>query len=476
MVSLERHDMQGLIVSAYSNLPCAAYALFRITNRAAARGWLGALAGEVTTAEGKQPVSSLNVAFTYSGLAQLGLDADGLASFSNPFRDGMASERRSRILGDTAADSPIGWDWGGTQTEVHALLLIYGVDERTLEDQLNRRLGEAGAAGLQEVAVLVAGRQPDSREHFGFADGIGQPVIEGTGNEERQLGRTGHATVVKAGEFILGYVNEYNGPAPSPSVAATRDLRGMLAAGSASDDGGARHDLGRNGSYLVFRQIAQHVAEFWRFVEEAAQTADGRSEPAAQERLAAKFVGRWPSGAPLVKYPHADPMAGTPELTTENDFEFHEKDPHGFACPIGAHIRRANPRDSLGTDPKSALESVRRHRILRRGRSYGDRLKDRMVEDGAPRGLHFICLNSDLERQFEFVQQTWINNRVFAGLYKESDPLIGNQDRTDKLMTVEGDPLRTRVHGLRRFVTIKGGAYFFLPPLRALRYLASIED
>jgi deferrochelatase/peroxidase EfeB len=180
------------------------------------------------------------------------------------------------------------------------------------------------------------------------------------------------------------------------------------------------------------------------------------------------------SGAPLVKYPSGDPHAGTPALSKENDFGYDATDAHGFACPVGSHVRRTNPRDALGPDPQAALRSANRHRLLRRGRSYGKRLDDPFAGDGAERGLHFICLNGDLERQFEFVQQTWVNNTTFAGLHGETDPVVGNQDDTGGLFTVQDDPLRSRVHNLRGFVTVKGGAYFFLPGLRALRYLASL--
>jgi deferrochelatase/peroxidase EfeB len=125
------------------------------------------------------------------------------------------------------------------------------------------------------------------------------------------------------------------------------------------------------------------------------------------------------------------------------------------------------------------LATANRHRILRRGRSYGHRPADPRIDDGVDRGLHFLCLNSDIERQFEFVQQTWVNNPVFGGLNGEVDPLIGNISRaetatTNALFTVQADPLRSRVHNLQRFVTVKGGAYFFLPSISALRYLGSL--
>jgi deferrochelatase/peroxidase EfeB len=155
-------------------------------------------------------------------------------------------------------------------------------------------------------------------------------------------------------------------------------------------------------------------------------------------------------------------------------------------------VRRSNPRDTLGPDGATALATANRHRIMRRGRSYGHRPVDPYVEDNIQRGLLFLCLNTDIERQFEFVQQTWINNPVFGGLDGEVDPLIGNISKTeppsvdgnpgsgngdaksDPIFTIQADPLRTRVHNLERFITVKGGAYFFLPSIRALRYLASL--
>lgn len=455
MTQLERHDIQGFLLSSYGHLPCATYLLLRVIDPAASCKWLAILASEITTAEGKQEGSSLNLAITSTGLSNLGLDSEGLATFPRAFQEGMVTEHRSRILGDTKDSTPSAWKWGNAANPVDLLLLIFAADEDALDAQLERRREEINAVGgVQEVLALAAGRQPDTREHFGFADGIGQPVIEDSGRLKRQLERTHHATVLKAGEFILGYDYDYGSSADIPCA------NGMP-------------DFGRNGTYLVFRQMAQHVGEFWHFLDEATRRPDGASDWQARERLAAKFVGRWMSGAPLVKYPSSDPHAGTPTLSSENNFEYHEQDSHGSACPVGAHIRRANPRDALGPDPRTALESAKRHRILRRGRSYGHRLDDVFNDDGAERGLHFICLNGDIERQFEFIQQTWINSATFAGLHGESDPLIGNQDELDGVFTVQNDPVRTRVHNLSRFVTVRGGAYFFLPGISALRYLGS---
>jgi len=469
--------------------------LLRVTEAAAARRWLRNIVDQITTSERKQEGSSLNVALTHQGLMHLGLDDETLATFSRPFVEGMTTPHRSRILGDADENAPANWNWGGKDVAeaVDILLLVFAVDENTLEAVLAERRAELVQSGIAELQTLGAGRQPNSHEHFGFADGMGQPAIEGTFQAERAAARN----VIKAGEFLLSYTNDYGKPADSPMVNAARDPNGLLPPAPGRD--GVRvatsaetdvHDLGRNGTYLVFRQLAQDVALFRHFVDEATRRVDGQLDPVASDRLAAKVVGRWQNGAPLVLSPYAD----DPSLSDADDFGYRDSDAHGFNCPIGSHVRRSNPRDTLGPDGGTALATANRHRILRRGRSYGHRPADPRVGDGLDRGLLFLCLNSDIERQFEFVQQTWVNNPVFGGLNGEVDPLIGNISKTetplvnsnqdnpdngharrDALFTVQADPLRRRFHNLERFVTVKGGAYFFLPSIRALRYLASLQ-
>ena len=215
-------------------------------------------------------------------------------------------------------------------------------------------------------------------------------------------------------------------------------------------------DLGRNGTYLVLRTLAQDVDAFDAYVTTTA--AELGLDP---ELLAAKMVGRWRGGASLVQSPDVDRA----ELATANDFGYHHDDVRGLRCPVGAHVRRANPRDSLDPRPGSdASQAVTdRHRLLRRGRVFAD--------DGQ-QGLQFVALNANLGRQFEFVQHSWLNDPKFAGLTTDLDPLV--TPRTpDGVFTIPGEPFRTRVCGLPEFVTTLGGAYFFLPGRRALRYLAA---
>jgi Dyp-type peroxidase family len=474
-MELERNDIQGLIVSSYKHLPCAAFLLLQVRDAAKARGWMVRHVSDITTAEKKHLHFSTNLAFTHPGLQKLGLSTDALATFSSPFQEGMATARRSQVLGDNKENDPSKWEWGSGVGTIDVLLMLYGVDEPTVSAQIDQRSTELAADGAFDVVkILRAGREPDTHEHFGFNDGIGQPVMAGTGNRARQLKRTNHATELPAGEFLLAHPNAYGVIADTPVVKPENDPKERLqkvpdkAMALGSKPG--MHDLGRNGTYMVFRQLAQDVAKFWNFLDQATRV-NGVSDPEARDRLGAKLVGRWRSGAPLVLAPQED----NPKLCEENNFGYiTNHDAQGFACPIGSHIRRSNPRDSIGADPQTALNTANRHRILRRGRSYGKHLANPLVDDGKERGLQFICINSDIERQFEFVQQTWANNPVFGGLYNEVDPLVGNVAKGNQMFTVPGDPLRICVQGLSRFVTVRGGAYFFLPSIRALNYLANL--
>jgi len=239
--------------------------------------------------------------------------------------------------------------------------------------------------------------------------------------------------------------------------------------------GSGQADLGRNGSYLVLRQLEQDVVGFWRFLGDATHGAGGAAGSGARLALAAKMVGRWPSGAPLVLAPDAD----DPSLGGANDFGYFAEDRRGTRCPIGAHIRRANPRDSLDPRPGSqaSIDVGKRHRILRRGREYGPPISNEQLEagddGGLERGLYFLCLNANLARQFEFIQHTWVNNAKFSGLYDDPDPLVGARNGGRDTFTVQAEPVRSRVRGLPQFVTVKGGAYFFLPGIRAIRYLTT---
>jgi Dyp-type peroxidase family len=432
---------------------------------------LRSIAPSVTPGSVKPADGALHLAFTSAGLTKLGLDAEGLATFSAEFVSGMTTPHRRRLLGDAAESAPENWLWGGPATApVDLLLMLFARDRATLASACTSVSGTLPGAGLREILRLETS-DLDDREHFGFRDGIAQPIIP----EFRKSGPA--ANTVRAGEFVLGYENEYGLMPETPSVPRTGDAAAKLPAAMDDKD---RSDLGRNGSYLVMRQLSQDVRGFWRYVDGATKASDGTPDPGGRTRLAAKMVGRWPDGAPLALSPdHHDPALGN-----ANEFGYHELDADGLRCPYGAHIRRTNPRDSLDPKPGTdeSLAANKRHRLLRRGREYGPPLSEEQIwRDPAPgeaevdRGLYFICLNADIGRQFEFVSHTWMNNPNFAGLYDDPDPLTGPSRNSGCSFTVQATPFRHRYAGLPRFVTVRGGGYFFLPGLRAIRYLAGLD-
>jgi Dyp-type peroxidase family len=453
---IERDDVQGLVASGYGHLPHATYLLLTVEQPAAARAWLGEIAREVTTATGKSDGPAINVAITAAGLRNLGLPEEVLAGFSREFTGGMTDPTRSRFLGDVDGNSPDTWEWGGPdERPVDLVLMLYAANSRALRALVKRHGDPLAKRGLAVVRRLEA--TSDEREHFGFRDGISQPAIEG-------LRAASADQTVKSGEFVLGYHNEYGLLTERPLVEAAHDPAGLL---PAAPDDGALRDLGRNGTYLVFRTLRQDVPAFWRYVAEHATNGHG-----SRVALAAKMVGRWPGGAPLALAPDFD----SPALATASDFRYVDTDPDGLHCPLGAHVRRSHPRDSLDPEPGSdkAVAVGKRHRILRRGRKYGpplsaDAALNGHAGDKQERGLHFICLCANIARQFEFVQHTWVNNPKFKGLYEDADPLMGAPQRA---FTVQAEPVRKRYTELPSFVQTRGGAYFFLPGVRALHYLA----
>ena len=433
-------DIQGLILSAYTHLKLATYLLFRIADVAQAKRWLEDLLDNdlVTSAlkhKHRDHPSSVNVALSARGISLLAGEERRLDT-SLPFFEGIAgNEHRLRMLGDTGKSSPEHWCWGGPHA-VDVLLMVFADTEPQFHMALNRVRPSSLAMTLVKE-VIARPLQENKREHFGFVDGISQPILVGTTDGERYP-ESVHLTAL--GEVVLGYPDGSGELSQGPSLSGCPYF-------------------GRNGSYLVARQLHQNVGAFWSFMEGA--TCMGNVPSPAAEALASKVIGRRMDGTPLVPY----------SSSRDNEFGFGE-DPYGYGCPAGAHIRRGNPRDMFPNQPSTPIEA-NRHRILRRGRSYGSTVhaEDRMrADDTKPRGLMFIALNSDLEQQFEFIQQNWVNNLAFAGLQHERDPLIG--DRSEHVrFTIAGAPAPMQVADLPQFVRTVGGEYFFLPGLNALRFL-----
>lgn len=451
MSGLDLDDLQALLRSALRTLPHARYALFHLPPGSDGRRFLTGLLEDVTSAAERWATVATQVALTATGLTGLGVPSVITDGFADEFLAGITGPGRSRFLGDT----PSGWRWGRPdQDSVDLLVITYAASADLLLAAVRGLDGRAAAAG---VALLDARETHGSSEvePFGFRDGISQPYVPELASSADDT----NARPVALGEFVLGYPNAYGLLTQRPVLPRHLDPQGLLPelAGGRDrghPDGGA--DLGRNGTYLVLRTLAQDVAGFEAYVTATAQALE--LDP---ELLAAKLVGRWRGGASLVQSPTVD----CPELATANDFGYHHDDARGLRCPVGAHVRRANPRDSLDPRPGSdASQAVTdRHRLLRRGRVF--------AEDGE-QGLQFVALNANLGRQFEFVQHSWLNDPKFAGLRTDLDPLV--TPRTpDGVFTLPGEPFRTRLTGLPEFVTTLGGAYFFLPGRRALQYLAA---
>ncbi len=507
---LDLADIQGTIVRPYGRygFPKARFVFFRVTDGAKGRAFVGAVTKKVTTAElwtdaggaHPKPPCTTNIALTFRGLKALGVPGASLASFSQEFITGMRVRRD--ILGDDGPSAPDHWDpiW---HEKVHIGVSCFGEDEGAIAHwydwltglvdaarggvvQLRGHRGEAGAEDLpyQDGSALY-GRdgRPTAKEHFGYTDGIGDPVFEGqpetadrvAGNGKRL--REGGWAPLATGEFLLGHPDEAEEypPAPTPRL------------------------LSRNGTFMAYRKLHQNVGSFNGLLDRA-----GAQYPGGRELLAAKWTGRWrDNGAPLAIAPD---QAAKDELDREGaalerrvmenprdpeaqaalnafrskwwHFDYGD-DLAGYKTPVSGHIRRINPRGYLEFDTKSyatpgALDD--RRRIIRRGLPYGH-VTDPTRDDGN-HGIVFMAVCASLERQFEFVQQQWINYANDFKLGNEKDVLLGNHDSKCPIHAViQSDPASGEppffVTDIPRLVTTRGGEYFFIPSLTALRMIAA---
>ena len=488
--------------------------------------WLADLVSSEAVAFGDKPPEDFvcNLAFSAQGLRLLGLgdelDLEGRGAaqgFAPAFALGMSHPSRKRLLEDPAA-----LDW--TEDDAHVALLLYAKDDATaarfqqtidgalaagLTDPVTIRTGldafdldafkqawERGDAAVSAPAdtkaVTPARATSDGEltaEPFGFVDGVSQPLVRGFPGRN---GAPNPVHAVEPGEFILGYTDNRGFYPPSPLVARKMDDLGMrpdmvLPAPppdqpSLYPDFSRRaaiaRDFGRNGSYLVIRQLAQDVAAFREQLDEQAKVVCRQPDVInphngnlhrTREWLAAKMLGRWRDGSSLVDHPFHPAFRSGSAAIARNDFLYRDADPQGLRCPFGSHVRRSFPRDSLAQTDPVELSVSNRHRLLRRGRPY-------LGDDGkTAQGTLFMCFNADLERQFEFVQQTWVGSPVFHGLEREADPFTMHQGNTPadrQRFTIPGRNASLELCPVKRHVTVRGGGYFFLPGRHALWFLA----
>lgn len=493
--TIDFEDIQGLVRRGFGSLPAASYLLIGIGNVKKALPWLRKLTHEITYSNARPEEKAINLAITFNAMKKLNIKPTILDSFSDDFRLGMTSTHKRHILGDEGNNAPEYWSWGGPATQaIDLILLCYARDDETLNSFTQQLLKDAEINGLNLIEKLATEALLDGKEHFGFKDSIGQPFIEEFSSKKAHSPHP-----IALGEILLGYTNGYDRFTQRPKVAASSDPLNKLMPCSENP---SEHDIGLNGSYLVFRQLFQDVPHFWRTLKNYTEkkiehgasnkkTSDDEHSPLSNQtekyekviKLASKMVGRWPSGTALTEAPYADDIS----ILDKDKFSYHETDPIGLKCPLGAHIRRTNPRDSLKPQPGSeeSFAFSNRHRILRRGRAYGKpfdssmnpgQMLEHIDSETAPvsRGLHFICINANIGRQFEFVQHTWASNPNFNGLYQDPDPIIGSRSINGLLpdnFTIQRHPYREQIDHLPAFVETRGGAYFFLPSRRALSYL-----
>jgi Dyp-type peroxidase family len=424
--AVNQADLQGNILCGYGrDYPSALFLFFRVGDPVALRRWLAQRLPQVTTAEpwGAKPPSTLNVAFGFEGLRRLGLGERVLAGFPDDFTRGM--EDRAEQLGDVDDSAPARWEPG--LRGAHGVITVWALTPQLRDDRRLELEAEAARAGFEVTRAQPTDVLPGGREPFGFRDGISQPTIC---DPRAGPWRRWPADVpVKPGEFVLGYRDEGGSTPPWPA------------------------EVGMSGSYMVVRKLEQDVEGFRAFVREeaGAERADW---------LAAKLVGRWPDGTPLVRAPDAPEPERAEDLGWLNAFTY-GSDPGGRRCPIGAHIRRAHPRDSLDADWRFS----NRHRIIRRGMPYAP---DR---PGGRPGLVFVCYQASIARQFEFIQSEWCGDGNAFGLGSDPDFIAGPAQGK---MTVQGDP--PTFVPMRRLVTTRGGGYFFAPGIEALRHIAGADE
>ncbi|WP_311031378.1 cytochrome P450 [Mesorhizobium koreense] len=471
--TLETDEIQSIFFGPLGPLAKAEMLAFQVPAdlpRAARRDWLAFVLKQTSFGYQLSPERAVITLLGPEGLRRFGFDTDAgnesLDGFPAAFRQGMATKARIRVLDDIGQSAPEHWLWGSEQKAVDMVVVCYAATDKILDADIQGVLQVAGKAGGKLVAqlpLMIKREGKQAIEHFGFADGISQPVVRGTPRANRHVAPM---HLLAPGEFLLGYKDESGFYPPSPTIPEAQDREGilpMLETGQEEQLFGKKEtmrDFGRNGSFMVIRQLEQHVASFSAYCRHAAdlarrETGNSKLNP---KWVAAKMVGRWQDGSSLVRNPN-----GRPDREADNDFAFAMEDPQGLKCPLGSHVRRSNPRDSLGNDPEIQLRINNRHRILRCGRSY---------KKGQEVGLLFMCLNADIERQYEFMQQTWVSSGFLQGLAGEKDPTIGANEGTGSFSIPAGEG-RVLLRDLPSFVTTRGGGYFFMPSRSSLRYLLS---
>jgi deferrochelatase/peroxidase EfeB len=436
--ALEKEDIQSPILRRRPAPYIGCHVLLHFGDGAQAREFLRRLLPHIISAAHYASADTwAAIAFTYTGLQALGVPQTSLDSFPTAFREGMAA--RASSFEESEDSLPTHWEEPYGTGRIHAALTLLSISDSKFQEKValaRQELQDLPAVQVlrhEDFAQIKGGRTP-----FGYKDGIAFPSI--IGNDVSPI--VSPEAPIAAGEFVLGYPGDSGRtvPMPQPDV------------------------LGRNGTFAGLRKLHSHVAAFRRFLR------DNSAAPLTPDLLAAKMIGRWPSGAPLMLAPEEDrPELGS-DLQQMNNFLYAE-DPKGLRCPLGSHIRRMNPRDT----PLTVLDNVNLHRIIRHGNAYGQPLEEGTFEDdGQSRGIFFIFLSASAPDTYEFLKKHWIEDGNFLGLETQKDPICGSHDGA-RTFTIPMRPVRRRIPMLESFTRTLGGEYGFMPSLSALRWLSELR-
>jgi deferrochelatase/peroxidase EfeB len=481
---LNLEDIQGFILRGY-RMPMVRHFLLTVGNPSAARRLLGRLvsgdesdAPQITTAQDwhvgfepgpgdnpadiprRKPDYCLNLGITWPGMIALELkDRVPTLSFKSFGAYLAGAAERAALVGDTGPSAPANWVGGFGTNADHVLLTLHAISidaMSTYSDRLAALFSEDGAFreiwrkdGMALIEMVDGKPVPTSKVHFGYTDGISQTTIRG--GPERYP--RDHQIACEPWLFVLSNDAE-NYFVPEP------------------------HELGLNGSFAVFKMAETDVVGFENFL----QSNKDKIDP---ELLAAKMCGRWRNGVPLLLSPDTDSPPGGIAPEQLNDFDYVNADgtgdPKGIRCPVGAHMRRINPRGQPVTGQGRPGGSNNTHRLIRRGMPYGPVYDPAQPHDGIERGLLGYFINSNIENQYEFVLSQWVNDSEFAGAVrlppKSKDPMIGTQDPAESIFVIpqpNGAP-SIKLTGLTTFVTTKAAAYCFLPSITAIKFIADLE-
>jgi Dyp-type peroxidase family len=534
-VTLDLADIQGNILSAYGKqgFPKGRFITLHIDDPAKGRKFVTDLLPGITTAlrwpsgrrnipdghvRATRPEVAVNIAFSWYGLVALGIPTRTLRGMPDEFIDGMML--RAPMLGDNFSGPDWTKEWDEVWTAatgyrlsdpntVHILVTlnaqmkadgspVAALDAKTKQIEAlcastggvrilpgHNQPGQPKAPFQELTAILDKANGkivPSPKEHFGYTDALGDPVFEGQYPEPYEkmvmvgngaLDGAGNWRPIATGEFLLGYPDE------------AQEITGAA----------MPLDFSRNGTFMAYRKLHQNVIAFNTFITETAKrfgAVYGIANPSdARETLLAKIAGRWSDGVPLAAAPDADAWRefnvrypGTPtqeaylaRYHAQIDFKYHD-DPDGLKCPLTSHMRRINTRDGLAPTGNEGSVLNNRRRILRRGLPYGSSTDSK--SDAEEHGIIMLVVCASLFRQFEFVQQQWINYGLDSNAGNDTCPLVGNHSPggvagPKAKFVIASDPKSGHppfiVEGLPQFVETRGGEYFFIPSMTALRMI-----